>query len=283
VTEVLLNLEKKLDRSVYRTDIKSLFPSREDWKASTMPIARGSVIGFFMGIFPGPGAVISSFLSYALEKRTSRNPEKFGTGTIEGVAGPEAANNAAAGGAFIPLLTLGIPPNVVMAVLLSALMIHGVQPGPLMISQNPNLFWAIVASMYIGNIMLLVLNLPLIGLWVQVLKVPYKLLFPLILLFCIIGVYSVSSTVFDIYLMIGFGVLGYLMQKFEFEAAPLVLGFVLGPLLEHNLRKALIMSDGNFEIFLRPISFGALAIAAVLLLTSFLPTLRKKRAAIPTE
>jgi putative tricarboxylic transport membrane protein len=170
-----------------------------------------------------------------------------------------------------------------MAVLLSALMIHGVQPGPLMISQNPNLFWAIVASMYIGNIMLLVLNLPLIGLWVQVLKIPYKMLFPIILLFCIIGVYSVSSTVFDIYLMIGFGVLGYLMQKFEFEAAPLVLGFVLGPLLEHNLRKTLIMSDGNFEIFLRPISFGALAIAAVLLLTSFLPTLRKKRAAIPTE
>jgi putative tricarboxylic transport membrane protein len=152
-----------------------------------------------------------------------------------------------------------------------------------MIAQNPNLFWAIVASMYIGNIMLLVLNLPLIGLWVQVLKVPYKLLFPLILLFCIIGVYSVSSSVFDIYLMIGFGILGYLMQKFEFEAAPLVLGFVLGPLLEHNLRKALIMSDGNFEIFLRPISFGALAIAAVLLLTSFLPALRKKRAAIPTE
>ncbi len=283
VTEVLLNLEEKIDRAVYRTDIKSLLPTRADWKASAAPIARGSAIGFFMGIFPGPGAVISSFLSYAVEKRISKKPERFGTGIVEGLAGPEAANNAAAGGAFIPLLTLGIPPNVVMAVLLSALMIHGVQPGPLMISQNPNLFWAVVASMYIGNIMLLVLNLPLVGLWVQVLRVPYKLLFPLILMFCVIGVYSVSSSVFDIYLMIAFGVLGYLMQKFEFEAAPLVLGFVLGPLLEHNLRKALIMSDGNFEIFLRPISFAALAVSAVLLLAALLPALRKKRAAIPTE
>jgi putative tricarboxylic transport membrane protein len=283
ITEVLLNLEERVSRSVYQTDIKSLFPSRADWKRCGFPIARGSVIGFFMGILPGPGAVISSFLSYAIEKRTSKHPEKFGTGEIEGVAGPEAANNAAAGGAFIPLMTLGIPPNVVMAVLLSAFMIHGVQPGPMMISQNPQLFWAIVASMYIGNIMLLVLNLPLIGLWVQILKVPYKFLFPLIILFCVIGVYSVSNSVFDIYLMIGFGVVGYLMQKFELEAAPLVLGFVLGPLLEHNLRKALIMSDGNMSIFSSPISLTALILAATLIVSSFLPALRKKRSIIPRD
>jgi putative tricarboxylic transport membrane protein len=228
--------------------------------------------------------VISSFLSYALEKRISRTPEKFGKGAIAGVAGPEAANNAAAGSGFIPLLTLGIPPNVVMALLLGAFIVHNVQPGRLLMTQNPGLFWGIVASMYIGNLMLLVLNLPLIGLWVQVLKVPYRFLFPLILLFCIIGVYSIGSSIFDIYVMIAFGVLGYLMRKLGYEPAPLVLAFVLGPMMENNLRKALILSDGSFRIFFeRPISLACLAIALALLASAVLPALRARRQRIALE
>ena len=226
----------------------------------------------------GGGAVISSFASYAIEKKLSRTPERFGNGAIEGVAGPEAANNAAAGGAFIPLMTLGIPPNVVMALLLGAFVIHGLQPGPLMMSQNPQIFWGIVASMYVGNIMLLVLNMPLIGMWVQVLKAPYKILFPLILMFCIVGVFASGNAVFDVFVMIGTGVLGYLMRKFGYEAAPLVLAFVLGPMLENNLRKSLILSEGTFDIFVvRPISLACLAMAAALLIAPLLPALRKKR------
>ena len=203
------------------------------------------MLGFFLGILPGGGAVVASFASYALEKRLSNTPERFGNGAIEGVAGPESANNAAAGGAFIPLMTLGIPPNVVMALLLGAFVIHGLQPGPLLITQNPGLFWGIVASMYIGNVMLLVLNLPLIGMWVQLLKLPYNILFPLIILFTIIGVYCSSNNVFDVYVMIAFGVIGYFMRKLGYEPAPLVLAFVLGPMLENNLRKSLILSQGD--------------------------------------
>jgi putative tricarboxylic transport membrane protein len=200
------------------------------------------------------------------------------------VAGPEAANNTAAGGGFIPLMTLGIPPNVVMALLLGAFIVHGLQPGPLLMTQNPGLFWGIVASMYIGNLMLLILNLPLIGLWVQVLKVPYKILFPLILLFCLIGVYSIGNNVFDLYVMIGFGVLGYLMRKFGYEPAPLVLAFVLGPLMENNLRKALILSDGSFAIFVeRPISLVCLALALAILISPLLPMLRARRKALAVE
>ena len=226
------------------------------------PLARGSILGFFLGILPGGGAVISSFVSYALEKRLSKTPEKFGKGAIDGVAGPEAANNAAASSGFIPLLTLGIPPNVVVALLLGAFIVHNVQPGPLLMTQNPGLFWGIVASMYIGNVMLLILNLPLIGLWVQVLKVPYRILFPLILLFCLIGVYSISGSIFDIYVMIAFGVLGYLMRKLGYEPAPLVLAFVLGPMMENNLRRALITYDGSFWVFVeRPISLACLLLA----------------------
>ena len=214
-------------------------------------------------MLPGGGAVVATFASYAIEKRLSSHPERFGKGAIEGVAGPEAANNAAAGGAFIPLMTLGIPPNVVMALLLGAFIIHGLQPGPLMIAQNPKLFWGIVASMYIGNIMLLVLNLPLIGIWVKLLKLPYNVLFPLILLFTIIGVYASGNNVFDIYVMIFFGIVGYFMRKFGFEPAPLVLAFVLGPLLENNLRKALILSQGDLVTFLqRPISATCLVAGA---------------------
>ncbi len=278
IAEILSNLEQSLKRQIFETKIRNLMPTREDWKQSAAPIARGSVLGFFLGILPGGGAVISSFLSYALEKRVSRTPERFGKGAIEGVAGPESANNAAAGGAFIPLLTLGIPPNVVMALLLGAFIVHGLQPGPLLMTQNPDLFWGIVASMYIGNIMLLILNLPLIGMWVQVLKVPYKTLFPLILLFCIVGVYGISGAIFDIYLMIGFGILGYLMRKFGYEPAPLILAFVLGPLMENNLRKSLILSQGDFSFFVtRPISLTCLVLAALLLLSPLVPWLNAKR------
>jgi putative tricarboxylic transport membrane protein len=284
VTEVLYNTEQSLQRDIVATKIDNLMPSKEDWKQSWAPIARGSILGFFLGVLPGGGAVVASFGSYALEKKLSRTPERFGKGAIEGVAGPEAANNAAAGGAFIPLMTLGIPPNVVMALLLGAFIIHGLQPGPLMITQNPKLFWGIIASMYIGNIMLLVLNLPLIGIWVKLLKLPYNVLFPLILLFTIIGVYASGNNVFDIYVMIVFGIIGYFMRKFGFEPAPLVLAFVLGPLLENNLRKALILSQGDLVTFVqRPISGVCLALAAVMLLSPLLPTLRKKREVIALD
>jgi putative tricarboxylic transport membrane protein len=284
VSEVLVNIEHVVAREIFDTRIRGLLPSAKDWAASRWPLVRGSLVGFFLGILPGGGAVIASFLSYALEKRLSKHPETFGKGAIEGVAAPEAANNAATGGAFIPLLTLGVPPNVVMALLLGAFMIHGVQPGPLMMKQNPGLFWGVIASMYIGNAMLLVLNLPLIGMWVQVLKIPYKILFPLILLFCLIGVYTVANSIFDIYVMIAFGVVGYLMKKFEYEGAPLVLAFVLGPLMENNLRKALILSAGDFTFFFtRPISATCLVIAVFLLVSPLVPGLGKKREQIALE
>jgi len=282
ISEVLLNIEQVVQRDILKARVKGLLPTTKDWKDATGPIARGSLLGFFLGILPGGGAVISSFISYAVEKRLSKHPERFGTGTIEGVAGPESANNAATGGAFIPLMTLGIPPNVIMAMLLGALMIHGVTPGPLMMKQNPGVFWGVIVSMYIGNIMLLILNLPLITIWVQVLKVPYKILFPLILLFCLIGVYTVMNSVFDIYIMLIFGVMGYLMKKFGYEGAPLVLAFVLGPLMENNLRKSLIISQGDFSIFfVRPLAAASLIIAIFLLISPLIPGLGKKRRAIP--
>jgi putative tricarboxylic transport membrane protein len=284
VAEILANLEQKLSRDIFEARIKGLLPSRQDWAESAGPIARGSGLGFLLGILPGGGAVISAFIAYAVEKRLSATPERFGKGAIAGVAGPEAANNAAATGGFIPLMTLGIPPNVVMALLLGAFIVHGLQPGPLMVTQNPGLFWGIVASMYIGNVMLLILNLPLIGLWVQVLKIPYNILFPLILLFCLIGVYSLSNSIFDLYVMIGFGVLGYLMRKLGYEPAPLVLAFVLGPIMENNLRKALILSDGSFSIFVgRPISLVCLLLAVLLLLSPLLPRLRARRKDLAVE
>jgi putative tricarboxylic transport membrane protein len=284
VAEVLANIEKRIGRDMLATPIGRLLPTRQDWRDSAGPIARGTVLGFFLGLLPGAGAVIASFASYAMEKRLSKTPERFGKGAIEGVAGPEAANNAAAGGAFIPLMVLGIPPNVVMALLLGAFVINGLQPGPLLMVQNPGLFWGIVASMYIGNVMLLVLNLPLVGIWVRLLRVPYNILFPLILLLTIVGVYASSNAIFDVYVMIGFGILGYLMRKFSYEPAPLVLGFVLGPMLENNLRKALIASQGDVSIFvLRPISATCLALAALLILLPLLPRLRKKRDVIALD
>jgi putative tricarboxylic transport membrane protein len=284
VAEILSNLERKISREVIKARIGSLWPTREDWQRSAGPMTRGTLLGFFVGTLPGGGAVISSFASYALEKRISKTPERFGKGAIEGVAGPEAANNAAAGGAFIPLLTLGIPPNVILALLLGAFIIHGLQPGPLLMVQKPDVFWGIVASMYIGNVMLLILNMPLIGMWVQVLKVPYPLLFPLILMFCIVGVFSSNAAVFDVFVMVLFGALGYLMRKFGYEPAPLVLAFVLGPLLENNLRKALILSRGDFWTFIeRPISGTCLALAVLMLIIPLLPSLARKREAIALD
>ena len=284
VAEILSNLEQELKREVIKARIGGLWPSLADWAASKWPIVRGTVLGFFLGILPGGGAVIASFASYALEKKVSRTPERFGKGAIEGVAGPEAANNAAAGGAFIPLMTLGIPPNVVMALLLGAFVIHGLQPGPLMMTQNPGLFWGIVASMYIGNAMLLVLNMPLIGMWVQVLKLPYRVLFPLILMFCVVGVFASGNAVFDVFVMVMFGVLGYLMRKFGYEPAPLVLAFVLGPMLENNLRKSLILSHGDFTIFVdRPISAVCLVLAAAALAAPLLPALARRRARLAAD
>jgi putative tricarboxylic transport membrane protein len=284
VTEVLINIERVITRDFVDAKITQLLPNKEDWKASAGPIGRGTILGFFLGILPGGGAVIASFASYALEKRLSKTPERFGKGAIEGVAGPESANNAAAGGAFIPLMTLGIPPNVVMALLLGAFIIHGAQPGPLMMTQNPGLFWGIVASMYIGNVMLLVLNLPLIGMWVQLLRLPYNVLFPLILLFTIIGVYCSSNNVFDVYVMVCFGIIGYVLRKFSYEPAPLALAFVLGPMLENNLRKSMILEGGSLTVFLnRPISAVCLLLALALLLAPLLPKLRKQREAIALD
>jgi len=281
VSEVLLNVEARIKQDVFQTKIKGLLPNLKDWRDSTWPIIRGSVLGFFLGILPGGGAVISSFVSYGVEKKCSRHPEKFGTGVIEGVAGPETANNAATGGAFIPLLTLGIPANAVMAMLLGALIIYGMQPGPMLIKQHPDLFWGVVTSMYLGNAVLLVLNLPLIGVWVKILKIPYPILFPLILLFCLIGVFSLNNNVGEIGLMLFFGGVGYLMKKFNYEAAPLVLALVLGPMMENALRQSLIMSNGSVSIFFtRPISLGIVLVVLALLLLPLLPWVKRKREVI---
>lgn len=278
ISEILENLEGSLEREVFKTRIKNLWPSLKDWMEAKWAIVRGSVIGFLLGVLPGGGAVISTFVSYAVEKKISKHPEKFGKGAIEGVAGPESANNAAAGSSLIPLLSLGIPPNPIMAIFFSALIIHGIQPGPLLIRQHPDLFWGLVASLYLGNGLLLVLNLPLIGIWIKVLEIPYKILFPMILLFCIIGVYSMNNLSFDLYVMLFFGVVGWLMRKFGYEGAPLILAFVLGPMLENALRQSLLISQGSFLIFVtRPISAIALGLAFLLLLTTFLPHFKKRR------
>jgi putative tricarboxylic transport membrane protein len=281
VAEVFTNLETVIKREVLQTKITNIWPSMKDYARTKWSIARGSILGFLLGILPGGGAILASFLSYGIEKKLAHDPIRFGKGAIEGVAGPETANNAASGGSLIPLLTLGIPPNVVMAMLFSAMIIHGVQPGPLLMTSSPDVFWGLVASMYIGNVLLVLLNLPLIGLWVQLLKIPYRILLPLILLFCLIGAYSLNNSTFDVMVMIFFGGVGYLMRKFGYESAPLVLAFVMGPILEQNLRQALLMSHGSFTIFVtRPISVVTLAIAFLLLLSNVLPSMKKKRAKV---
>jgi putative tricarboxylic transport membrane protein len=275
ISEVLLNIEQSLKREVFAEKVKNLFPNLQDWRKSLGAILRGSFIGFFLGVLPGGGTIVASFASYALEKKVSRHPDRFGKGAIEGVAAPETANNAATGGAFIPLLTLGIPSNAVMAVLLGALMIHGLQTGPLLLKEAPNIFWGTITSMYVGNILLVILNLPLIGLWVKLLKIPYVLLFPMIILFCLIGAYSLNNSIVDVLIMIFFGMIGYFMKKFRYEGAPLVLALVLGPMLENALRQSLIISDGSFGIFFsRPLSAGLLLLSFLLLLS---PVVLKRR------
>jgi putative tricarboxylic transport membrane protein len=277
ISEIILNLEQNIDRDIFRAEVKRLLPSIEDWAQAKWALLRGTVVGFFLGILPGGGAVLSSFVAYAVEKRLAKHPERFGTGAIEGVASPEAANNSAAQAAFIPLLTLGLPANVVMALLLGALILHGVTPGPLLLTKNPDIFWGVVASMYLGNAMLLVLNLPLIGLWVQLLRIPYPYLMPAIVLFCIVGSYSVANSITDVFLMLGFGVVGYLMKKLKFDAPPLVLAFVLGPLIEYYFKSALMFSRGSFAVFFtRPISLVCLIITAIIFLSSILTALRRR-------
>jgi putative tricarboxylic transport membrane protein len=248
--------------------VRNLLPNRQDWKDSIGPIGRAIPLGFFLGILPGGGAVMSSFLSYALEKRISKHPERFGTGTIEGVAGPETANNAGTAGAFIPLLTLGLPFNVITALLLAAFMVHGVSPGPLILKKHPDIFWGVVTSMYVGNFLLLVLNIPLIGVFINILRIPYSILSPLIAVVCFVGAFSVNNNAMDVVVMVFFGVVGYLMRKFEYDAAPLLLAYVLGPMLERSLRQALIISDGSIAVFFqRPISAALLTVAFISLAT----------------
>jgi len=278
VAEVISNVEKEIKREVIAAKIKNLLPNLQDWKDSFWPMIRGGILGFFIGILPGPAPVISAFSSYAIEKRLSKHPEKFGTGMIQGVAGPESANNAATGGAFIPLFTLGIPANSVIAILLGAFMIHGIQPGPMLISKYPELFWGTIMSMYLGNAMLLVLNLPLIGIWVKVLKVPYPILFPLILLFCLVGVFSLNYSKVEVALMIGFGVFGYLARKFQYEMAPLVLALVIGPMMENSLRLSLVISQGSPMIFLeKPIAAVFIFVSLALLISPFIPWIGRRR------
>lgn len=277
VSEVLLNLGVREEKNIIKSKLKNLFPNRVDWKDSWKAITRGSIIGFLLGLLPGGSTTLASFASYAMEKKLSKYPERFGRGAIEGVAGPESANNSAFGASLIPLLSLGIPPSVVAALLFSALMIQGIQPGPFLIVKHPDVFWGLVISMYLGNFMLLILNLPLIPLWVQVLKVPKTILFPFILLFCIVGAYGGNNSTFDVGIMMVFGILGYLMRKFRYEPAPLILGFILGPRLESAIRQSLALSEGSFSIFFsRPISITLLAVAA-LMIFSFVFSRKVKR------
>lgn len=281
ITEVLMSIEDMEERQFFQTTIKNMFPNRRDWAESFWAIVRGSGSGFFLGILPGGGATIASFASYAMEKKVSKTPEKFGKGMIAGVAGPESANNAAAAGGFIPFLGLGIPGTVVMALLMGAFLIHGVQPGPMLFKSHPQIVWGVIASMYIGNIMLLVLNIPLIPIWVKCLKVPYSILFPLVILFCIIGSYSLNGSVIEVWFMIFFGLVGYLMKKFQYEPAPLILALVLTPMFENAIRQSLIISRGSAFIFIqRPISLVFLLASLALLLLPLFSFIFKRRSEI---
>lgn len=276
--EIIANLENEAPRTLTLTKVTGLMPSREDFRRMVAPVLRGTTLGSFLGILPGGGAMLSSFAAYSLEKKTSRHAAEFGKGAIEGVAGPEAANNAGAQASFIPMLTLGIPSNPVMALMIGALIMHGIQPGPGVMSEQPALFWGLVVSMWIGNVFLLVLNLPLIGVWVKMISVPYHLLFPAILVFCAIGVFSLANAQFDVFLMALFGFLGYVFRKLDCEPAPMMLGFILGPMMEEYLRRALLMQKGSAMVFItRPISATLLAVSAVALIAVLLPALRTRR------
>jgi putative tricarboxylic transport membrane protein len=276
LSEILLTAGQDQPPEVIKPKLADLLPSREEWRDSTWPIARGTVLGFLIGIIPGSAHIIASFVSYAVERRVSKHPERFGHGAIEGVAGPESANNSATSGAFVPMLALGVPSGPIPAVMLAALMVHGISPGPLLIQQQPKLFWGFIASMYVGNVVLLILNLPLVGLFVNILRVPYSLLYPAILVFCVLGVYAVNGSVVDVWIMIIMGGLGYMLRKFDFETAPIVLGVVLAPMLEMSFRQSLAMSSGSYAIFInRPIAVTMLAGGMVLLLLSLLPILKR--------
>jgi putative tricarboxylic transport membrane protein len=275
VSEVLLSVERSFTRDIFETKIKGLLPNLQDWKDSFFPTLRSSVLSFLMAIIPGISVVIPTFICYSLEKRISKHPEKFGTGIIEGVAVPEAANNGAGVGSMVPLLSLGIPTGASSALVLGALLIYGLHPGPLLVKESPEVFWGVIGSMYIGNAMLLLLNLPLIRIWVSILKIPYAFLFSSIILFCLIGAYTINNGVADMYLMILFGIVGYLMRKFDYDPVPLILALVLGPMLENAFRRSMLLSDGSVLIFFaRPISGVLLSLALVMLIS---PVFMKKR------
>lgn len=278
LAEIVRNLENEEDRSLLVSKITTLMPSREDWKRMIAPVLRGTAIGSVLGILPGSGSILGSFAAYAIEKKVSKNSAEFGHGAIEGVAAPESANNAGAQTSFIPMLTLGIPSNPVMALMIGAMIIQGIQPGPSVITEQPALFWGIIVSMWIGNLFLVILNLPLVGMWVKLVSVPYQYLFPAILVFCGIGVFSLNNTEFDVYLMALFGVVGYVFVKLDCEPAPMLLAFILGPMMEEYMRRALLLSRGNPMVFLeRPISATMLGLAALAIIVASLPMFYKKR------
>jgi putative tricarboxylic transport membrane protein len=275
--EILSTPSTNVVGEVIQPKLRDLLPNRREWREAAFPIARGTVLGFIIGIIPGSAHVISSFLSYALEKRVSRHPEEFGKGAVAGVAGPESANNSASTGAFVPMLALGIPTSPITAVLIGALMLHGVSVGPTLVNDHPDVFWGFVASMYVGNLMLLALNLPLVSVFVTVLRIPYAYLYPLIIMFCVIGVYEVNNSVVDVWIMLIMGVLGYWLRKFNFDPAPLVLGLVISPILEQSLRQSLIMSNGDYMIFFqRPMAAGLLGVAVFLLALAALALIRAR-------
>jgi putative tricarboxylic transport membrane protein len=278
------NLEQTASREIVQAKVTGLMPTLPDLKAASGAIGRGTIIGSILGILPGGGAVIAAFAAYTFEKKMAKDPSRFGRGAIEGVAAPESANNAAAQTSFIPLLTLGIPPNAVMALMVGAMTIHGIVPGPQVMTKQPDLFWGMIASMWIGNLMLVVINLPLVGLWVRLLRVPYRMLFPMIIIFCSIGVYSLNNAPFDVVLTGIFGLVGYWLAKHDFEPAPMLLGFVLGPLMEENLRRAMLIARGDPSTFLtRPISAGLLLVALLLLVVAVLTMIRQKREEVFVE
>ncbi|MFG1207918.1 tripartite tricarboxylate transporter permease [Xanthobacter sp.] len=278
ISEIIRNLEDEHQRSLVAAKVKSLMLTKEEFKRIIAPVLRGTALGSFLGILPGGGAMLSSFASYSIEKKLSRHPQEFGRGAIEGVAGPESANNAGAQTSFIPMLTLGIPSNPVMALMIGALIIQGITPGPNVVTEKPDLFWGVIASMWVGNFMLVLLNLPLIGMWVKLLTVPYHVMFPAIIAFCCIGVYSVNNNVFDVYTMALFGLLGYALVKLDCEPAPLLLGFVIGPMLEEYLRRAMLISRGDPTVFVtRPISAVLLLLALAALVVVLLPSVQKGR------
>jgi TctA family transporter len=278
LAEITRNLENEGDRSTVVEKVTSLMPTREDWKRMIGPILRGTAIGSALGILPGSGSILGSFAAYAIEKKVSKNSKEFGRGAIEGVAAPESANNAGAQTSFIPMLTLGIPSNPVMALMIGAMIIQGIQPGPSVITEQPKLFWGIIVSMWIGNLFLIILNLPMIGMWVRIVSVPYQMLYPAILVFCGIGVFSLNNTEFDIYAMALFGVLGYIFVKLDCEPAPMLLAYILGPMMEEYMRRALLLSRGDPMVFIkRPISAALLALAVLAIIAASLPAMYKKR------